>query len=188
MKNLRPLFIVLVASFSFGIQAHSALEKVADKKVIARQLPKPQPKSETKSVPAVAFVRVLHAAPNGSKVDVYDGSRKIAAGFGFKSIGDYIKVKSGKSTIQVVGMGQTSPTIVTNSFSFVKSKHYTLALFGKYTPTLLSVNESTGREIPEKARVRVIHLALGASTVLITIPSERNENGYVKFIAKSIDY
>ncbi len=183
MKNFLPV-LALTLSASTSLLAQPANQPNAAKKAAAK------PKAERKVVRTggTAFLRVLHAMPGGPKVDVYDGATKVASGLSFKSISDYMEVKTGKSAFKVVGAGKTEPAIVSDSSSLVKGKFYTLAIMGKQAPTLMSINESNGIEMPDKARVRVVHLAPGAPAVLITIPSERAAAGYTKFVAKPLEY
>lgn len=149
------------------------------------------PKSTGITVPVVAmtaFVRVLHAVPSGPQLDVFVGSLKIASNRGFTGITSYVPVKSGKNPLKVLGAGKTSPVIVTDSFTFGRGKYYTVAIYGKKAPLLLSTNESSGKENIEKARVRVVHLSPGASELLVTAPSTRGDLGYAKFISKPLEY
>lgn len=183
MKNSFVL-LALTLSASVPLLAQPADQPTAMKKTEAK------PKAEKKVVRAsgTAFLRVLHAMPGGPSVDVYDGSTKVASNLGFKGISDYMEVKSGKNAFKVVGAGKTDPAIVSDSASLVKGKFYTLAICGKQAPTLMSINESSGKEMPEKARVRVVHLVPGAPAVLVTVPSTRAAAGYTKFIAQPLEY
>ncbi len=181
MKQILPLF-ALTLSASLPLLAQPATEQPKPVKKAA--------KAEKKVVRAggTAFLRVLHAMPGGPSVDVYGGSVKVASNLGFKNISDYMEVKSGKSNFKVVGAGKTDPAVVTDSATLTKGKYYTLAISGKQAPTLTSINESNGKEMPEKARVRVVHLAPGAPAVLITAPSTRAAAGYTKFLPKALEY
>lgn len=144
--------------------------------------------AKTTRVAGTAYIRVLHAMPGGPSVDVYSGSTKIASGLSFKSLGEYIDVKSGKNLIKVTPAGKTEPAIVSEDKSLTKGKYFTLAITGKQKATLLFVNDSTGKEMTDKARVRVIHVAPGAPDVLVTVPSTRGDKGYANFVAKSLAY
>jgi hypothetical protein len=107
---------------------------------------------------------------------------------GFTGISSYISVKNGKNAIKVFKVGTTSPVIVADSFTFARGKYYTVVIHGKKTPQLLSINESSGKENLEKARVRVVHLAPDAPELLATTPSTRGDLGYAKLIPKSLEY
>lgn len=135
-----------------------------------------------------AFIRVLHAIPNGPLLDVYAGSTKVASHLSFKSLNNYISVKSGKNQIKVVPTGLTAPVVVSEIKSLTKGKFYTLAITGKQAASLLFINDSSGKEMPDKARVRVVHLAPGAPDVLITVPSTHGKQGYARLIAQPLAY
>jgi hypothetical protein len=164
------------------------LAQPADQPPTKKAAPKPKAEKQVVRAGGTAFLRVLHAMPGGPSVDVYDGSVKVASSLGFKSISDYMEVKSGKSAFKVVGAGKTDPTVVTDSATLTKGKYYTLAISGKQTASLMNINESSGTEMPDKARVRVVHLAPGAPAVLVTAPSEKAKSGYAKFISKPLEY
>lgn len=186
MKN--PLQLALIALFIISpLSAQPVTNNSADKKVIAPQKSKTVPRRDLKRTPQISFVRILNAALITPKIDVYNGPVKVAANLGFKAINNYVAVKSGKNSIKVVVAGKTV-TLATDSFTFVKSKHYTVAVYGKRTVALVSINESNGKETPEKARIRVVHLVVGSPTFLTTVFSSRNESGYAKFTAKPLLY
>jgi len=144
--------------------------------------------AKTTRVAGTAYIRVLHAMPGGPSVDVYSGSTKIASNLSFKSLGEYMDVKSGKNTIKITPVGKTEPSIVSEDKSLTKGKFFTLAITGKQKAALLFVNDSTGKEMTDKARIRVVHLAPGAPDVLVTVPSTRGDKGYANLIAKPLEY
>lgn len=173
MKNLLlPVALLLYAAPLFAQPAKPTKPKAA----------------KTTRVAGTAYIRVLHAMPGGPSVDVYSGSIKIASNLSFKSLGNYMDVKSGKNAIKVVPAGKTEPAIVSEDKPLTKGKYFSLVITGKQKAALLFVNDSTGKEMPEKARVRVIHVAPGAPDVLVTVPSTRGEKGYANFIAKPLGY
>jgi len=171
-----------------------AAPKKADKKVVTPGISKVKTASTKAAGIAIpsttptAFVRVLHAIPNGPQVDVYAGSLKLASKRGFTGISSYVSARNGKNAIKVFKAGTTSPVIVADSFTFARRKYYTVAIYGKKTPQLLSINESSGKSNPEKARVRAVHLVPGAPELLVTVPSTRSDLSYAKLILKSLEY
>lgn len=144
--------------------------------------------AKTTRVAGTAYIRVLHAMPGGPTVDIYSGSTKIASNLSFKSISDYVDVKSGKNAIKITPAGKTEPSIASEDKSLTKGKYFTLAITGKQKAALLFINDSTGKEMTDKARVRVVHIAPGAPDVLVTVPSTRGTKGYTNFIAKPLAY
>ena len=53
---------------------------------------------------------------------------------------------------------------------------------------MLSINESSGKEMPDKARVRVVNLVSGMAMVAVTKPSTRAADGSANFLSKPVDY
>jgi len=159
--------------------------------LVAQPAEKPAKAKATKKVvrtTGTAFLRVLHAIPGGPSVDVYSGTIKVASDVSFKSLGDYMDVKSGKNAFKVVPAGKTEPSIVAEDKTLAKGKYFTLVVTGKQAATLLLVNDSAGKDMDDKARVRVVHAAPGAPDVIVTIPSERGTKGYTNLIAKPLSY
>lgn len=190
MLKTVPL-LALFCSFIGASSAQAAPQK-ADKKVVTPGMIQPKSTSVKGAIntanPTTAFIRVLHAVPNGPKVDVYLGSLKLASNRGFTGLTSYISVKSGKNALKVFSAGKTSPVIVADSFTFARGNYYTVVIYGKKVPQLLSINESKGKENLEKARVRAVHLAPGAPELLVTTPSTRGDLGYAKLVPKALEY
>jgi len=151
----------------------------------------PFPPKATKRVVRVAgtaFLRVLHAVPNGPAVDVYAGAAKVASNVEFKTLGDYVTIPSGKNTFKVVATGRTEPALVSEEKSLTKGKYFTLVVMGKQAPSLLLINDSAGKEMTDRARVRVVHAAPGLPDVLVTVPSTRTASGYTNLLSNPLSY
>jgi len=157
----------------------------------AKPLEVPAPAKATKRVVRVAgtaFLRVLHAVPNGPAVDVYAGAAKVASNVGFKTLSDYASISSGKNILKIVAVGKTEPALISEEKSLTKGKYFTLVISGKQAPSLLLVNDSAGKEMTDKARVRVIHAAPRLPDVLVTVPSTRTSSGYANLLANPLGY
>jgi len=157
----------------------------------AKTLEVPASPKATKRVVRVsgtAFLRVLHAIPNGPSVDVYADAAKVASNVRFKTLGDYVSIPSGKNTLKVMVTGETEAVLISEEKSLTKGKYFTLVITGKQAPSLLLVNDSAGKEMPDKARIRVIHAAPGLSDVLVTVPSTRTATGYANLLANPLGY
>ncbi len=193
MKKIVPL-LGLTFSIAFASSPLCPAQitaKKGDKKLVTpgATAPKIGKKPADSSTPiSTAFVRVLHAVPGGPKVDVFAGSLEIASNRGYTGLSDYLPIKVGKSTFKVFNAGTTSPLVTTDSFNFKGAKYYTIAIYGKRSPVLLSIDESRGKANIEKTRVRAVHLAPGAPDLLITSPSTHNDAGYMKLVAKPLKY
>lgn len=184
--------VPLLALLFFAVPLPSSAQPTATKvkrQVAAPSNTEPKPKdAATKALGTTTFVRVLHAIPSGTKVDVFVGPVKLASNRGFTGITSYVSVKIGKTPVKVLATGTESPVIVTDSFNLKPGKHYTIAIYGKRSPVLVSIDESRGKASLEKARVRAIHLSPGAPELLVTAPSERSRTGYARIAAKAIKY
>ncbi|HEX9995731.1 MAG TPA: DUF4397 domain-containing protein [Abditibacterium sp.] len=185
--NRKLLVLSSTLISSIPLLAQPALDKPA---IDTTQPQKPPVKADKKVVggPRIAFLRVLHAIPNGPAVDVYAGATKVASNLKFKSFSDYIEIKSGKNTFKVVGAGKTEPVIVTDTATATRGRYFTLAIHGKQTASLLLVGDSLGKANPAKARVRFVHLSPGAPAIAVTTPSTRNKAGFARFVTKPLGH
>lgn len=62
--------------------------------------------------PAVSYMRLLHASPGTSAVDVYANSSLIASGLSYKGFTEYLQVIPGKYNIKVFPAGTTGLALV----------------------------------------------------------------------------
>lgn len=142
---------------------------------------------KTPAARGTAYIRVLHAIPNGPSVDVYVSGQKTLSGVAFKTLSDYMPVPSGKREFKITSAGQTD-ALLSASKSVTKDKYFTVIAMGTAAkPTLMFQNESTGKDVAGKARVRIYHLAPDAPNVNVTTPSTRGKDGYTT-LAKNLAY
>ncbi len=184
MKNLLSLLaLTLFASAPLLAQpTETPAEKPAKKPA--------KPKAEKKvTTGGIAHVRFLHAAPGAGAVDIYArGDEKIKTGLGFKEITDYTEVKSGKLPLKITATGKTD-ALINGAVTLTKNKFYTVAAYmDGATPAVIGINESSGVEMPDKARVRVVNLVSGSDGVAVVTPSKsaRAKDGMANFIAKPV--
>lgn len=112
---------------------------------------------------STAYVRILHAIAGAPAADFYLNDKKIAEKVTFKSLGDYREIESGKTIIKMTASGGLA-TILESSATFARDGYYTIAPFGTMDKAKLAVqNDSTAKNDEKKARIRVFHLAPGAS-------------------------
>jgi hypothetical protein len=145
-----------------------------------KMAPKTKPKAPRKA-PApkgTAYLRVLHAIPDGPNADVYVDGQKVLSDVAFKSVSEYLSVPSGKRSLKITASGKTE-ALLQGSATVGKDKYYTAAAYGTAAkPALLVQNESTGKDVAGKARVRAFDLVHGEAKVDITVPSTRSKAGY----------
>ena len=77
--------------------------------------------------------------------------------------------------------------LIEDAATLTKDKWYTIAAcMDGATPMMVLVNESSGTDYPDKARVRVVNLISGSDGVAVTKPSTRTEDGNANFISKPV--
>ena len=181
MKNLLSLLaLTLFASAPLLAQP----DETPAKKPAAK---KPAAAKKTTTVAGTAHVRFLHAAPGAGSVDIYArGDEKIKTGMTYKELTDYTEVKSGKLPLKITATGKTD-ALISGAVTLTRDKWYTVAAYmDGATPAVIGINESSGVEMPDKARVRVVNLVSGSDGVAVTKPSKRAADGSANFIAKPV--
>lgn len=186
MKNLLTMAALALATFPVAAQPDQAPAAKA-KPAKAAGAPAAEKNQGTKTVVrGQAMVRVLHAVPGQGAIDVYANNEKIVSNAAYKSVSNYATLKSGKSTLKVVPGGQNAPLILEVPITLVKDKTYSLIIHNAAKPELTVLNEATGKEMPDKARLRVVHVASGGVPVLLTRPAARGE-GFAKITTKPLE-
>ena len=143
--------------------------------------------TKTVTPAGTAHVRFLHAATGAPAVDIYarEGD-KIKTGLAYKEMTSYTEVKSGKMALKVTATGKME-ALVNDAATLTKDKWYSIAIcMDKATPMMMLVNESSGKDYPDKARVRVINLVSGSDGVAVTKPSTRAADGTANFLTKPV--
>lgn len=121
---------------------------------------------------SIAHVRILHAIAGAPAADFYFDDKKITEKITFKTLGDYMEIESGKTIIKMTAAGNTA-TILDGTTTFARDGYYTIAPFGTMDKAKLTVqNDSTGKSDEKKARIRVFHLAPGASELSFALVSQ----------------
>ncbi len=144
----------------------------------AKTAPKAAPKVKRAAARGTAYLRVLHAISGGPAADVYFGDVKIASGANFKTLSPYAALPSGRRVIKITAAGKTE-ALLSAPQTLTKDRFYTAVAYGAPDkPLLLVQNESTGKDIEGKARLRVFHLVADAPAVSVTTTSKRAKSGY----------
>ncbi|WP_228485586.1 DUF4397 domain-containing protein [Thermaerobacillus caldiproteolyticus] len=116
-----------------------------------------------------AMVRVFHASPTATAVDVYVNGQKILQGFKYKQISQYVKVPTGEYRIEIYPSGQTDRPVLRQTVYILPSLRYTLTvidtvdrlrLFSFFDNPYVSYGET---------KVRFAHLSPNAPAVDITV-------------------
>lgn len=80
--------------------------------------------------PAVAYLRLLHASPGTSAVDVYANSSLIASGLSYRGFTEYLQVIPGKYIIKVFPTGTTGTALVETEVEVPVQSIVTAAVIG----------------------------------------------------------
>lgn len=107
-----------------------------------------------------ALVRVVHAAPSATNVDLFAGDLLLFDGLGFKSVTPYRAVDGQRYAfaLRPAGMARAKP-LSSNTEDLKDGDYYTaFAMPGDGRgPTLRVVNDHLDRPASGKARLRVVH-------------------------------
>jgi len=123
-----------------------------------------------------AQVRVMHAAPETDKVDVYVNSTRVLQDFPYKSVSNYLSLPQGKYQVDVYPAGNQVSTIVSRKIEVKNGKMYTIAAIGTGKNIKLQAYEDQSAVPFGEATLRVIHLSPDAPSVDIGV-----KNGDVAF-------
>lgn len=117
-----------------------------------------------------ARVRVMHAAPDATAVDVFVDDQKVLSNVSFSAISDYLNVSSGQRQIALVPTGQpVSAAIISGSQTFEAGKAYTAIAVAEPSAAITVFNDDVSAPAPGKARVRLIHMSPDAPGVDVEV-------------------
>jgi hypothetical protein len=132
-----------------------------------------QAADEADEYPRSTYVRVLHAVPQGPKVDVYFDGKKQANDFRFGSLSKYMRLPAGIHRVSVMTNGSPSRTLFSSSRRFRINRFYTVMAYGTQSrPVFRVLDETSGTTHPRMARVYVSHLSAGAPAVDVVARTE----------------
>jgi hypothetical protein len=115
--------------------------------------------------PNSTFVRVLHAIPDGPKVDVYFDGKKQANDFRFGSLSKYMRLPAGIHRVSVL-KNNPSRTLFSSTRRFRLNRFYTVMAYGTPSrPVFRVLDETSGTIHPRLARLYVSHLSASAPPV-----------------------
>ena len=109
-----------------------------------------------------SFVRVLHAIPAGSKVDVSIDGNKTLNDYEFGGLSKYLRVSPGRHTFRIT-TNNPSRVMLSGSANLRGGSFYTIIARGTpFRPRLSVANESAGTVPYNRSRVSVYHLSPGS--------------------------
>jgi hypothetical protein len=115
-----------------------------------------------------ALVRVVHAVPNGTQLDLFAGDLVLFDGLGFKSVTPYRAIDGQRYAfaLRPAGMTRAKP-LSSNTEGLEDGSFYTaFAMPGDgHTPNLRVVNDRLAPPASGKAQLRVVHAGVDAGRV-----------------------
>ncbi len=131
-----------------------------------------------------AFVRVFHASPDASGVDIYVNGNKTISNLVFEETTDYLKLPAGRYTIEVYPTGETTQPVLTEQLSLTRNTYYTAAATGSLVKIKLNVFLDKPYVSPNQTKIRFIHLSpdipsvdiaiQGGNVIFPSVPFERS--------------
>ena len=122
----------------------------------------------------VSYVRVFHASPNTSSVDIYVNGGLTFKNLSFKDFSEYVPLPMGEYSIEVFPAGQKGTPILTQSVQVPQKEVITIAAAGNFEDLqLIPYIEGNADDLPEnESRVRAIHLSPDAPGVDMLLDGE----------------
>lgn len=128
-------------------------------------------KMEYMAMPAMGYLRVLHAVPDAPNVDVYANDKLIAKNLPYSQYTKYLQVPEGTYKVSLYVAGTKDSPVLTNMLSVNKNSMLTVAAIGMLSNiSFLAILDENMPADPSKAMVRFAHLSPNAPAVDITLP------------------
>lgn len=123
--------------------------------------------------PNDALVRFVHLVPDGPRIDVSLGDKKIFEELSYKDTATYLPVAAGSPTFVLSevaktddkGNSQPSAKLLEVKVKLEKGKRYTIALMGSAKAPKAQLFDDTFKAVTGQALVRVIHASVDAPAV-----------------------
>ncbi|MCR6110741.1 DUF4397 domain-containing protein [Bacillus sp. A301a_S52] len=115
-----------------------------------------------------AKLRIVHASPNTSAVDVYVNKDKIISDMGFKDVSEYLAVEEGSYDIKLYSSGSKpddSEPVLEENVTVMGGEGYTFAAGGKSSEISLFEFKDELSSSENEAKIRVIHLSPDAPAI-----------------------
>jgi hypothetical protein len=126
-----------------------------------------------------AYVRVIHASPFVGTADVFVDGQKLLSSFQFASVTDYVAVPAGVHKVQIALVGKgINASVIAQNLTVQPGNAYTVAALGS-NPNARSLHAFVDNNlvVPNRAKVRIYHLAPDAGNVNVSVGEESKLNG-----------
>jgi Domain of unknown function (DUF4397) len=131
------------------------------------------------SAAAMAFVRIVHAAPDAGTVDVFMDGREVLSNFQFGTVTGYTPVTAGAHKLQIAVIGKgLDAAVLSQNLTVNAGIPYTVAALGnKATGFSLRVYADDNQVNANGAKLRVYHLSPGTGQVSVAASGTTLING-----------
>ncbi|MFC4076802.1 DUF4397 domain-containing protein [Salinithrix halophila] len=106
-----------------------------------------------------AMVRILHASPDASLVDVYADGKRLARNVKFGQTTDYRALPAGSRKVDIYPAGRKGTPVASVRLSAAAGQHYTVAVVGRKARLELLTVEDRPTRRRGMAGIRFIHLS-----------------------------
>lgn len=120
-----------------------------------------------------SYVRILHAIPGASSVDIYVNNAPILRNISYKQFSNYLPITTGTYNIKIYAAGTTANPVVNTNLFIPAFSIITVAAIGKLpNVSLLPIADKSNVPLhPGKAEIRFINLSPDAPPLDITLPN-----------------
>jgi hypothetical protein len=108
---------------------------------------------------ANAQVRLVHAVPGLSPVDMYVDGARVVAGTSYREVSSYLSMPAGNHLVQVFPAGVTNTQLISTSRFFVGGWNFTVAAVNTPTVEGLVFVDDNSPPPASKARIRFVHMS-----------------------------
>ena len=132
-----------------------------------------------------ALVRVVHAGPSGTQLDLFAGDLVLFDGLGFKSVTPYRAIDGQRYAFALRPAGMTRAKPLSSNTEGLQDGHFytAFAMPGDgHTPSLRIVNDLLAAPASGKAQLRVVHAGVDAGKVDV------RESGSNNVLFQDVDY
>lgn len=116
-----------------------------------------------------ANVRILHASPDASNVDVYINGTRILKDFPYKKVTDYLPLPQGTYQIDIYPAGTQVSTLFSRKIHVENGKLYTVAAVGMGRSKALVTYEDHPMVPHGEAKLRIVHISPNTTEVDVAV-------------------
>ena len=116
---------------------------------------------------AMAYIRVVHAAPDVGIVDVFADGQRILSSFQFASVSSYVPLSGGPHKVQVALLGKgIDAAAMTQTINVSANDTYTVAVIGTgASGHSFKIFNDSNTVAHDNAELRIYHLSPGTAAV-----------------------